>query len=201
MTAVSDDRAVWLGRHVLPHELALRAWLQGRRIGGLEIDDVIQETYTRFIMMETVLHIRNAKNYAFQTAASVVADHLRRMKVVSISSVTDLDHLDIISDDPSPEDQLVDRDELNRLARALAALPDRVREVFTLRRIHGLSQRDVAVRMGIAESTVEKHMSRGFLLLLKLFPYGGNAAADPSITGSAKTRPIRPHDKKDRPRD
>jgi RNA polymerase sigma-70 factor (ECF subfamily) len=201
MTAVSDERAIWLGRHVLPHEPALRAWLQSRRIGGLEVDDVIQETYTRFITMETVSNIQNAKSYAFQTAASVVADHLRRKKVVSISSVTDLDYLGIMSDEPSPEDQLADRDELNRLAMALAALPDRVREVFTLRRVHGLSQREVAEKMGIAESTVEKHLSRGFLLLLELFPYGGKPVSDTSMTGSARTRPLRPHDKKDRPGD
>src|SRR6185437_9749366 len=77
----SDERAIWLGRHVLPHEAALRAWLRRRRLEGLEIDDVIQETYTRLIAAESVAHIRDAKSYAFQIAGSVVVDHLRRMKV------------------------------------------------------------------------------------------------------------------------
>ena len=38
MTGVSDERAIWLGRNVLPHESALRAWLRRRRLEGLEID-------------------------------------------------------------------------------------------------------------------------------------------------------------------
>ncbi|HKB95635.1 MAG TPA: sigma factor, partial [Rhizomicrobium sp.] len=112
MGSVSDERALWLGRHVLPHEPALRAWLGRRRLGGLDIDDVIQETYTRLVAAESVSHVHDAKSYTFQIAGSVVIDHLRRMKVVSIASVPDFDYLGVISDDPSPERQVIDRDEL-----------------------------------------------------------------------------------------
>jgi DNA-directed RNA polymerase specialized sigma24 family protein len=91
MTGVSDERAIWLGRQVLPHEPALRAWLKRRNLGGLEIDDVIQETYTRLFQAESVAHIHDARNYAFQVAGSVVIDQLRRMKVVPLASVPGLD--------------------------------------------------------------------------------------------------------------
>ena len=121
MGQYSDERAIWLGRHVLPHEPALRAWLRRRRLEGLEIDDVIQETYTRLIAAESVAHILDAKSYAFQIAGSVVIDHLRRMKVVSIASVPDLDYLELPSEEPSPERQVIDREELHRLAQMIAA--------------------------------------------------------------------------------
>lgn len=196
MLVVSDERAVWLGRHVLPHEPALRAWLRRRNLGGLDIDDIIQETYTRLVAAESVSHIVDAKNYAFQTAGSVVIDHLRRMKVVSISSVPDLDSFDVASDDPSPERQVIGRDELERLANMIARLPGKVRDVFVLRRVHDLSQREVAQRLGIAESTVEKHMSRGFLLMLEWFQHGG---IDPVQTSSPKIEASRKSDdRKDR---
>src|ERR1700761_7848304 len=129
----SDERALWLGRNVLPHEAALRAWLRRRRLQGLEVDDIIQETYSRLIGADSVAHVIDAKSYAFQIASSVVIDHLRRMKVVSIASVPDLEAIEIRSEEPSPERQAIDRAELHRLATAIAALPARVREVFTLR--------------------------------------------------------------------
>jgi RNA polymerase sigma-70 factor (ECF subfamily) len=44
MPSVSDERALWLGRHVLPHEPQLRAWLRRRSLGGLEVEDVTQKT-------------------------------------------------------------------------------------------------------------------------------------------------------------
>jgi RNA polymerase sigma factor (sigma-70 family) len=186
MGQYSDDRAIWLGRNVLPHEPALRVWLRRRRLEGLEIDDVIQETYTRLIAADSVAHIRDAKSYTFQIAGSVVVDHLRRLKVVSIASVSDFDQLDMPSNEPSPERQVIDREELHRLALFIAALPARVRDVFTLRRVYGLSQREVAERLGIAESTVEKHMARGFLLMLEQLGHGGNDPAQASSQALGK---------------
>jgi RNA polymerase sigma-70 factor (ECF subfamily) len=184
--SVSDERALWLGRHVLPHEPQLRAWLRRRSRGGLEVEDVIQETYTRLVAQESVAHVHDAKSYTFQVAGSVVIDHLRRMKVVPISSVPDLDYLEVVSEDPSPERQAIDRDELNRLAHMIALLPGKVRDVFTLRRVHGLSQREVAQRLGLSESTVEKHMAKGFLIMLELLGHGGNNSSRPSSSGSRK---------------
>jgi RNA polymerase sigma factor (sigma-70 family) len=201
MSSVSDERALWLGRHVLPHEPQLRAWLRRRSLGGLEIEDVIQETYTRLVAAESVAHVHDAKNYTFQIAGSVVIDHLRRMKVVPISSVPDLDYLEVVSEEPSPERQAIDRDELNRLAHMIASLPGRVRDVFILRRVHGLSQREVAQRLGLSESTVEKHMARGFLIMLELTGHGGKQISHPSSSRSRKHETFRFDDKKDRASD
>jgi RNA polymerase sigma-70 factor (ECF subfamily) len=188
MTGVSDERAIWLGRHVLPHEAALRAWLKRRNLGGLEIDDVIQETYTRLFQAESVAHIQDARNYAFQVAGSVVIDHLRRMKVVPIVSVPGLEYLEVDSQEPSPERQVIDRDELTRLAGMIARLPGKIRDVFTLRRVHGLSQREVAARLRLAESTVEKHMAKGFLMMSEWYGHGGNAPSRPSRPGKPQTK-------------
>lgn len=186
MTRVSDERALWLGRQVLPHEPAMRAWLRRKNLGGLDVDDIVQETYTRLIAAESVAHIHDARSYAFQIAGSVVIDQLRRSKVVPISQAPNFDYLEVAADEPSPERQVIDRDELEQLARLIAALPGRVREVFTLRRVHGLSQREVAQRLGISENTVEKHMGRGFLLMLERL--GGKDPSRPSKQGAARFR-------------
>jgi RNA polymerase sigma-70 factor (ECF subfamily) len=201
MPSVSDERALWLGRQVMPHEPQLRAWLRRRNLGGLEVEDVIQETYTRLVAAESVAHIRDARNYAFQVAGSVVIDHLRRMKVVPIASLPDLDYLEVASEEPSPERQAIDRDELNRLAQTIACLPGKLRDVFTLRRVHGLPQREVARRLGLSESTVEKHMARGFLIMLELLGHGGNEPSRPSSFGPRKDGAYRFDGKKDRASD
>lgn len=187
MTGVSDERAIWLGRHVLGHEPALRAWLKRRNLGGLEIDDVVQETYARLIQAESLAHVHDAKSYAFQVAGSVVIDHLRRMKVVPLASVPGLDYLEVGSEEPSPERQVIDRDELTRLAEMIARLPGKIRDVFTLRRVHGFSQREVAARLNLAESTVEKHMARGFLIMSQQYGHGGKVPSHPSNSRPGKS--------------
>jgi RNA polymerase sigma factor (sigma-70 family) len=199
MTRVSEERARWLASKVLPHEAALRVWLKHRRAADLEVDDIIQETYARLVSMESIEGIRNAKAYAFQTAYSVIMTHLRRSRVVSIRTVADIEQLSTASEDPSPEDTVADRDELHRLAEAIAALPDRVRDVFSLRRIKGLSQREVALRLGLAESTVEKHMAKGLRLLVHRFGHGGKV--EPDASKLADKEIAKPRAQTDQPRD
>lgn len=182
MGRISSERAIWLARHVIPHEPALRAWLRNRPLAGLEIDDIVQETYARLIAVESVEGVRNPKTYAFQAAYSVMMTHARRSRVIAFQTVADIDQLGALADEPSPEHRVADRDELQRLGEAIASLPARVRDVFTLRRVEGLPQREVARRLGLSESTVEKHMSRGFYLLTARFARGGNQIADASRT-------------------
>ena len=175
MRAVSDDRAVWLARHILPHEQALRAWLHHRRVTGLDIDDIVQETYAKLAGLESVTEIREPKRYMFQTAYSIVAGFLRRSRVVSIAAVADLDQLSVAAPEVSAEQHLIFRDELKDLAEALASLPAPCREAFTLRRIGGLSQRQTADRLKVSEKTIEKYMAKSVRLLMDRFGRGGKA--------------------------
>lgn len=167
------ERAAWLGRCVIPHEPALRNWLHRRPVDGLDVDDIVQEVYARLVALYSVDHVDNPKTYAFQIASSVVINHIRRRKVVAIDSVASFEHLEVADEAASPEQVVADRDELRRLDSLLASLPARVAQVFRLRRLEGLSQREVAQRLGVAESTVEKHMARGAIVVAERFKTGG----------------------------
>lgn len=179
MTGVSQDRAAWLARHVLPHEAALRAWLRQKYALGVEVDDIVQETYAILAGLESVDAIRNPRSYAFQTAHSLILAHLRRSKIVSIRSASDLELAGAMADTPTPEQVAEDRDELANVARVLGELPPKVREVFLLRRVQGLSQRETAERLGISENSVEKRISQGIRALLAAFGRGGKRAVKP----------------------
>ncbi len=99
--------------------------------------------------------------------------HVRRAQIVSIQAVDDLERLNYPDESATPEQYAIDRDELRRLAAAIATMPGKTREAFMLRRVEGLSQREIAVQMRISESTVEKHISRGVRLLIEWFGRGG----------------------------
>jgi RNA polymerase sigma factor (sigma-70 family) len=183
MVRATTHRALWLARNILPVEWALRNWLCRYRVSGLEVDDIVQETYAILCGLETIDHIRNPRQYAFQTAYSVVLRHVRHAKVVPMRTLDDLDQLQIALPDASPEQIMIDRDALGELARFIATLPGRAQQVFILRRVEGLSQRDIAQKLHISESTVEKHMSRALRLLSDRFSHGGEGRGEASLTG------------------
>lgn len=187
MFSFDDGKTRWFMACVLPHEPALRAWLARKRGAGVDVDDVIQETYTVLAARETVDDIRHPRAYLFQIAHSIVVRHVRRARVVSIQAADDLEGFDPADDAASPEQVVVDRDELRHLANAISAMPGQTREAFILRRVHGLSQREIASRMRLSESTVEKHIARGVRFLIDSFGRGGKGGAQTSkVVGPEK---------------
>ena len=174
----SRERALWIAREILPHEPALRAWLRHRRVAGLEVDDIIQETYAVLADLAAVDHILSPRAYAFQTARSLIVRHCRRAKIVRMDALDDGDFDAIALDAPSPEQHASAREELRHVADLIGRLPARCREALMLRRVEGLSQREVARRMGISEHTVEKHIGRALRDLVRAFRSGGGARID-----------------------
>lgn len=148
MARVSDDRARWLAKHVLPHEPWLRSWLERNNSLGYDVDDIVQEAYARIILLDDVGHIRNARNYLAQTSRSIVLQQIRRSRVVTIDAIGSMDDLDIADDHPAPDREAEAREELRLVAAAIATLPRRCREVFVLRKVDGRSIRETAGRLG-----------------------------------------------------
>lgn len=161
----------------------MRQWLARRPSGwGMDVDDIIQESYAILAGLERVDHIASPRNYFFEVAKSVVLRSLRRSRVVMIDALTHAEILAVPETAPDAERVLADRQELEQVAAFIDALPDRCREVFVLRKLRGLSQRDVSQQLGIAESTVEKHMVKALALLMNAFGRGGKRV-DPASMG------------------
>ena len=182
MSGADRDRTLWFLRNIFPHEPALRGWLSRGALPGVDADDIIQEAYSILAELESVDGIRHPRAYLFQVARSIITRHVRRARIVPIHAVEDLERLDPLDDDASPEQRTIDRDELRHLARAIAAMPPKTQQAFVLRRVRGLSQREVAARMRITENTVETHIARGVHFLIDWFGRGGNRRPQTSKT-------------------
>jgi RNA polymerase sigma-70 factor (ECF subfamily) len=188
MSLVSNERAVWLARHILPAEPALRAWLARRPRARLEVDDIVQETYAILAGLAAVDHILDPRSYMFQVAKTVTLQALRRDRVVAFETLAEVDSLEAPDPLPLQETVLADRQELGRAAALIAGLPAKCREAFTLRKVLGLTQREVSLRMGISENTVEKHVGKGIGVLMNAMGRGGSGRLAASREGDARRK-------------
>jgi len=180
-----QEIVAWVGGHVLPHEADVRAWLRRRGVAPDQIDDVVQEAYCRIAALDQVLHIGNGRSYFFQTARNIVLEQTRRARIVRIDSVTEIELSNIVDDEPSPERIAAGRRELQRVQNLIAGLPEKCRTIFELRRIDGVSQRDIAKILNVSENTVEAQAVRGLKLILKAL---SGDPAEPSAIGKYDER-------------
>lgn len=157
----------WVAGNIIPYERELRAWLRRRALPAQDIDDIIHDSYLCIAQLSDVVHIRDGRAYLFTTARSVMLRRVRRDRIVRIESLIEIDAMALQDADPGPERHASARQELARIQRLVASLPDRCREIFYLRRIEGMPQRQIAERLGVTEHIVEAQATRGLKLIMK----------------------------------
>lgn len=147
----------WFSAEVQPHEPQLRRWLGAQFPTLVDRDDLVQESFLRVFRARTAGPIANARAFLFTTARNLALNHLRHRRHARPKNAGWSDSLHVLDERIDTPEAVARRQELELLQEALQALPERCREVFTLRRIYNLSQKEIAARLGITEKTVENH--------------------------------------------
>jgi RNA polymerase sigma-70 factor (ECF subfamily) len=181
---MNESLDAWFASEILVHERALSYYLRRCWPQRDELHDLRQEIYVRVYEAAGKALPTTPKSFLFATARHLMADRMRRSRVVSIEAVGDFESLNVLVDEITPERWFSGRQILKRLADAFDLLPDRCREVVWLRRVEELSQKEVAMRLGISEKTGEKHVAKGMRLIAAYF-YGGDGAEAPSRAAQA----------------
>jgi RNA polymerase sigma factor (sigma-70 family) len=150
----------WFSREILVYEDALVRYLARSWRHRDDVLDLRQEVYMRVYEAAAEERPRAPKSFLFATARNLMADRMRRSRVVSIEARADLESLNVLVDEISPEHHASAHEDLRMLAWAFDQLPPRCRDVIWLRRVENLSQREVAARLGICEAVVEKHTAK-----------------------------------------
>lgn len=182
----------FVGGHILPHEADVRAWLRRSGSSPEDVDDVVQEAYCRLAALDGVAHIVSGRAYFFRIARNIAIEKIRRARIVRIDCITEIDALNVVDDEPSPERVVASRRELSRVRRLIEELPERCRQIFTLRRIHGLSQKEIAARLGVTENVVETQAARGLRLILRAL---SEAAVQDHPVSDKTHEPVRKRDR------
>jgi RNA polymerase sigma-70 factor (ECF subfamily) len=163
MVGVEDERDGG-GATLAERAGPVRSWLTrffGRRVRNpADVEDLVQDVFVRIASRDSTDTIEHLDGYVLRTATNVLADRARRRSArrseLHVAFDPDL-HGEA---DLDPSRILSGKEELNDAITALLSLPERTRSVFLLKRLEGHKVQDIASRLGISVSAVEKHLVR-----------------------------------------
>lgn len=160
--SIADGDAV--DRAIRRHDQMLVRWL-AQKFGDIETArDIAQSAYLRVWRYAQTQQIDNLQALIFKTAANLAANEFRarkRMRSLKIDPSADAKEPaieQVASASPSPETTAVAREEIAASLRAIESLPIQARRAFVLSRFEEKTYREIAVILGVSESSIEKYI-------------------------------------------
>jgi RNA polymerase sigma-70 factor (ECF subfamily) len=140
-----------------------------------DIEDILQDTYINTYQSSLKQEIRFPKAFMVKTAIRLAN------RQISVAQRIDCD-VDIEqrpNESPSyydasdfcsrTENEVFSQRDFSGLCEAVNELPEQCGKVFVLKKVYGLSQREIAQQLAISESTVEKHVAKGLRRIMKAY--------------------------------
>lgn len=149
-------------------EQKLRPYVARRVVSAAETDDLLQEIFLKLHTGLSALEERESfGGWVYRVAHNAIVDHARFKQRDRLAPVeTDVDGMGAATEDGSEELRA-------QLSECVAFFVGRLaapyREVVTLTELHGLTQREVAERLGSSLPAVKSQVLRGRAKLRAMF--------------------------------
>lgn len=143
---------------VIAYEPALRRFFSRKLSDHADVEDLVQDVFTRLARLDDLAIIENPQAFIFQIAQNLLRDRGRRGLVRQAGAHEPYNEVTHSHEDFSAERVLIGRQRVQQVKQAILAMPRRTAEVFTLNRFDGLTYKEIAQTLRISVSSVEKHM-------------------------------------------
>ena len=166
----NQEISTWFDQEVITHDKRLRAYLLRQESEPADVEDIVQESYSRIVVAKRTKAIRSPKGLLFKIASNVSNDRLRkkyRNRTITVGEI------EAFSESAKTQQGIVDEIEKHHkimlLQQALERLPPRCRKVMILRTYDQLSFKEIAAQLDISVETVHVQWVRGLKKCRKFF--------------------------------
>ena len=142
------------------HGSSLKRFIGRFMRNSSDIEDIAQEAFLRAYTVERGRPIEQPKSFLFRIAKHLALSQLTRKARQITDYIEDFEDCGVIQLEPSAEEEISAREMLGVHCQAVAELAPQCRQVYLLRKVHGFSHKEIAAHLGIAVSTVEKHLMK-----------------------------------------
>lgn len=128
-----------------------------------QAEDLVQEAWLRLNQARARKEVREPLRYLYRIVRNLSVDMLRRDARAGVHTGVEMDHATriVAADTPSPEQVAIGREDMRRVAEALAELPERQRLAIELYRLGDYKLREIAERLGVSVSLAHYLIAEG----------------------------------------
>lgn len=129
-------------------------------------EDLAQDLYLALAGVPETEPVRSSKNFLFRVARNLAVNFNGQESRRAAIRNANADILWTAVDEVTPERQLLGEEALAVINATIATLPERTRQILAWRRLDGCRNVEIAERLGISTTAVEKHLRQAMAQLL-----------------------------------
>jgi RNA polymerase sigma factor (sigma-70 family) len=142
-------------------QLSLRSYISRYVISPQDIDDVSQETFLRAYKAEKEKEIEHPKAFLFRIAKNLMLSEFSRKARKITDYIEDYEGSEELLNTDNLESNVMAQQKLGIYCEAVASLPTQCRRVVIMKKVYGMQNKEIARRLELSVSTVEKHLTKG----------------------------------------
>lgn len=143
------------------HEKSLRYYISSFFITPQDIEDIAQETFLRTFKSDIQKKVLKPKPFMFRVAKNLIMSEYRRSSYKLTDYIDDVGHEAEPMDISNLEHDYEVQQKLGLFCEALAGLPEQCRKVVIMRKVYGLSIKEISERLGMPTSTINWNIAKG----------------------------------------
>jgi RNA polymerase sigma factor (sigma-70 family) len=152
-----------------------------------DVEDIVQETFVRCYEASKTTQIQHPRAFLLTTAKNLAINCVTKAENKLAERVASFDESAVPLYAPTLDVSAEAQEQFLLLCRAVNELPVQCRRAFILKKVYGLSRKEIAVHMGITESTVQKHVAKGLMICSEFLDKSGYPQFSPQRQCRADT--------------
>ncbi|MDC0000318.1 sigma-70 family RNA polymerase sigma factor [Porticoccaceae bacterium] len=175
----------------IKHQTFLKRFISRFLTRPQDIEDAAQEAFLKAFAAEQKHEVHAPKSFLFQIAKNVALQELTKKSNMITDYIEDLADTAISYEGRTLEDVFAGEQRMALFCKAAATLPPQCRRAFIMRKVYGMSQKEIAKELGITISTVEKHHTTGLKRCSEMMrKLGDTEIKQPAAATSLQDQPL-----------
>ncbi|WP_404339848.1 RNA polymerase sigma factor [Pseudoalteromonas mariniglutinosa] len=151
-----------------------------------DIEDIVQETFIKSYEADLKQNIEYTNSYMLKTAKHLALNHVAKWDNKYSDELDESDEAQRLMKSVTLEDEVTSKERFLFFCRVTEQMSPQVKKCFILKKVYGLSQKEIAAKMKLSESTVEKHIAKGLLHAMQAMQSHDDGVQLPQQTKAAK---------------